>query len=537
MQRCSRRRDHSTCKRWDRVAVSSIDNGLTYQSSILFDSLLAGTYYVIVNDQNNCLASAVVVIAQPDPLLIAATLSDETCSANNGNINLIAVGGTGPWVYSIDSGMVYSAQANHNAMNAGIYNLSVRDANGCKTYQQVALVDLASPQITNYLSANVNCYNGNDGSISLVTTGGSGTLLYSLNYDPPQTGMLFSNLTTGNYILSVADTNACIDTIHVVISQPPLLLASATSVNPLCFGSADGTASVVAAGGISGYSYMWSNGNTATAISGLGDGTYSKSNHQHACVTTDSVVLVQPNAIVITHTTTNAAACAGAANGTASVTVIGGTGPYAYAWSPVSSNTWYAANLGAGLYNVAVTDAHGCIENHQITITDPAPVTAQFIIADVNCFGGSDGGITVVASGGSGLYSYAWDQTLQTDSALFGLPVGNYAVVVTDNSGCIAQATAVVSSPPQISVLGIVSNTLCYGDSNGVITLSTAGGVSPYSYSWSNGSTMSTLASLPSGNYTVDITYAHGCLRQASYSVVDPPEILIAAEHLWIPFV
>ncbi|MCX6274000.1 MAG: gliding motility-associated C-terminal domain-containing protein [Bacteroidetes bacterium] len=507
----------------------SIDNGITYQSSILFDSLLAGTYYVIVNDQNNCLASAVVVIAQPDPLVIAATLADETCSANNGNINLVAVGGTGPWVYSIDSGLVYLAQASHNGMNAGIYNLSIRDANGCKAYQQVTLVDLASPQITNYVSANVNCNNGSDGNISLATTGGSGTLFYSLNNDPPQVGMSFSNLTAGNYILTVADTNSCIDTIHVVISQPPPLLASATSVNPLCFGSADGTASVVAAGGISGYSYMWSNGNTATAISGLGEGTYYVTvTDQHACVTIDSVVLVQPNAILITHTTTNAA-CAGAANGTASVIVTGGTGPYAYAWSPVSSNTWYAANLGAGLYNATVTDAHGCIENHQITITDPAPVTAQFIIADVNCFGGSDGGITVVASGGSGLYSYAWDHTMQTDSALSGLPVGNYVVVVSDNSGCATQATAVISSPPQISVLGIVSNTLCYGDSNGVITLSTAGGVSPYSYNWSNGSTMSMLASLPSGNYAVDITDAHGCLRQASYHVDDPPEILIAS--------
>lgn len=505
----------------------SIDNGITYQSSILFDSLLAGTYYVIVNDQNNCLASAVVIIAQPDPLVIAATPSDETCSANNGKINMIANGGTGPWVYSIDSGIVYYTQANFTGLNSGIYNLSIRDANGCKTYQQVALVDLASPQITNYLSANVNCYNGNDGSISLATTGGSGTLMFFINNNPPQNSLLFSNLTSGNYIITVTDTNSCTDTIHVSITQPPPLLATATSVDPLCFGSTDGTASVLATGGISGYSFLWSNGETTSSVSNMGAGTfYVTVIDQHACEVIDSVVLVHPNAIVITHTTTNAA-CAGAANGTASVSVMGGTGPYAYAWSPVSSNTWYASNLGAGSYNVAVTDAHGCIENHQITITDPAPVTAQFTIADVNCFGGSDGGVTVVASGGSGLYAYAWDYTLQTDSALSGLPVGNYAVVVTDNSGCATQATAVVSSPPQISVLGIVSNTLCYGDSNGVITLATSGGVSPYAYNWSNGSTLSAIASLPSGNYAVDITDAHGCLRQTNYNVEDPLEILI----------
>ncbi|MEO8085539.1 MAG: gliding motility-associated C-terminal domain-containing protein [Bacteroidota bacterium] len=510
----------------------SIDNGVTFQSSILFDSLPAGTYYVTVSDQNQCLASSVVQLTEPAPLVIASTTGDETCSMNNGSISLVANGGTGPWAYSIDSGLVYSGQQNHNGLNEGTYNIMIRDANGCKTFQQINLADLHSPQLTGLVSTNVNCNGGNDGSISLVTTGGSGSLVYSLNNNPPQAGALFSNLTQGNYIVTVTDTNSCIDTVHVLLVQPPALISATSHLNPACFGSSDGTISIVASGGTAGYSYQWSNGATTDAVTNIADGTYYVTiTDQHACVVNDSVVLFQPNALVITHTTTNAA-CAGSANGTASVNVTGGTGPYTYLWSPVSSNTYYAANLGAGLYNVAVTDAHGCLENHQINIADPAPVAAQMVVTDVNCYGGSDGSITVIASGGSGLYAYAWDYSLQTDSTATSLPAGNYIVVVTDNSGCFSQSIATVSSPTQVSVLGMVNNTLCEGDSNGVVTLVTSGGVPPYQYNWSNGSTQSTLTDLSAGSYAVNITDAHGCLRQATYLVEEPPAVLLSATPL-----
>lgn len=507
----------------------SIDNGVIFQSSNTFDSLSAGTYFIVVNDHNNCIASSVVQLIQPDSLVISSVLSNETCSNSNGSIFIASTGGTSPWLYSVDSGLVFTSQPNFFGMNEGSYNLAIKDSNGCKTFQQVALVDLTSPQITNYSSTNVNCNGGSDGSINIVTTGGSGALLFSINSGLPQTSTVFSNLIYGNYIMSVTDANSCVDTIHVSITQPTVLATSASHINVNCFGGTDGRATIIPSGGSPGYSFQWSNGETLNSDSSLTAGIYFVTiTDQHSCTITDSVVLTEPIAITITHTETNAA-CSGSANGTASVAVVGGTPPYSYTWSPVSSNTYYAANLSAGLYSVTVTDAHGCTGNDQITITNPTPVDAQLLITNVNCFGGSDGAVAVIASGGSGNYSYVWNNNYnETDSVLDSLAVGNYSVTITDNSGCIHEAPATITSPSQISVLGDVSNALCNGDSTGSILITPSGGVSPYTYIWSNGSTQSTATTISSGNYSVTILDAHSCVRAASFFVAEPAPVLLS---------
>ena len=506
----------------------SIDNGTTYQSSNIFTALSAGLYNIIVQDQNNCIANSPLQITEPDSLMLNASVLNETCSNQNGNISVNAIGGTLPYLFSIDSGLVFSTQANYASMNNGIYNIAVKDSNGCKTIHQASITDLAGPQISNYVSTDVNCYGGNDGSISITAAGGNGTLIYSLDTNQQQNN-LFINLSQGNYIVQVTDTNNCRDTIHITISQPAILSASSSQTNPNCFGSSDGVVNVVAAGGTPNYSIQWSNGVTNNfSLAGLIQGTYYFTiTDDHLCALSDSVSLTQPLDIVITHTSNNGS-CAGSANGSASVTVTGGTAAYSYSWLPLVSNSNFANNLAAGTYTVTVSDAHGCTKNHSIIITAPAPVVAQLQVNDVNCFGGNDGSIIVIPNGGNAPYSYSWSNGNINSNTANSLTAGNYAVMITDLNGCTLQKTATVTSPDEIIVNAIVSNVSCNGYSNGAVNLNASGGVSPYVFSWSNGSVQSSAINLSAGTYSVTVTDAHGCTKQISYSVTEPTPVVVS---------
>src|SRR6185436_16049528 len=444
-----------------------------------------------VQDQNNCIAAAVIQITEPDSLILNPSVLLETCSNHNGSISVSASGGITPYLFSSDSGIVFSAQANFFALNDGIYYVAVKDSNGCKTIHGATITDLTAPQISNFTSTNVNCYGENDGSITVITTGGNGTLLYSLDSNQQQNNV-FTNLLQGNYIAQVMDTNGCRDTVHVTISQPAALNALTSHTNPGCFGSSNGTASIITTGGTPNYSIQWSNGSTNNfSLTGLASGTYYYTiTDDHLCTISDSATLVQPDDIVIIHTAVNGS-CYGSANASASVTVTGGTPAYSYSWFPVSSNTNYVNNLTAGTYTVTVNDAHGCTKNHSVVITAPAPIVAQLQITDVNCYGVNDGSIIVNTNGGNPPYSYSCINADFNNNIADTLAAGMYAVVITDLNGCTILETATVSSPAQISVNGIISNASCNGFSNGSVNLITNGGISPYLFSWSSGSIQS----------------------------------------------
>ncbi|MEO5571776.1 MAG: PKD domain-containing protein [Bacteroidia bacterium] len=507
----------------------SIDNGTTFQPSNVFNQLNAGTYNVVVQDQNNCIASSLLQLSEPDSLILNATFLNEICSNHNGSISVNATGGSTPYLFSGDSGLVYSSQTNYTSLNEGVYNIVVKDSNTCKVIQQVVITDLSAPQILNYVSADVNCFNGNDGSAIISAAGGNGILLYALDTNQLQQSNVFTNLSQGNYLISVMDTNGCKDTVHVIISQPVNLSAAASHVNTNCFGSPDGTATVVAAGGSPNYSIYWSNGAINNfALTGLISGTYYFTvTDQHLCTVNDSIKITQPQELLIIHTAINGS-CAGSANASASVTVTGGTPGYSYAWAPVSSNTNYANNLTAGNYTVTVTDAHGCTKDHSIIITNPTPVVAQLQVTPVNCYGGNDGKIVVNTNGGNPPYSYSWNGMNLSSNTADSLAVGNYSVFITDMNGCTLEQTASVSSPSQINVSGSINNATCYGYANGSVNLAASGGVPPYLISWSNGTTQSAAGNLFAGNYSVTVSDVHNCTKQVSFLITEPTVVVVS---------
>ncbi|HEY1644760.1 MAG TPA: SprB repeat-containing protein, partial [Candidatus Saccharimonadales bacterium] len=198
--------------------------------------------------------------------------------------------------------------------------------------------------------------------------------------------------------------------------------------NIVCGGSNTGKASLLVNNlpGPSNLTYSWSpNVSTRDTATGLSAGTYVIT--VSGCGTASaSVTITQPASMVVNVATTGNVSCNGQANGSASSTVVGGTQPYIYSWTPSGGNAAIANGLTAGTYTLSVVDNHGCTGSGSVIITQPTALSVT-IGAPTNeaCFGQSVGAASAKASGGTLPYTYAWTNGSTTNSAT-GLSAGVY---------------------------------------------------------------------------------------------------------------
>lgn len=148
---------------------------------------------------------------------------------------------------------------------------------------------------------------------------------------------------------------------------------------------------------------------------------------------------------------------------------------------------------------------------------DPLVVTVASK-TDVSCFGGSDGTATLNVTGGQPPYTFLWSNNETTNPAV-NLSQGTNSVIVTDNSGTIANANVVINQPQQLSITETITNTNCPDSEDGSILIQVAGGTPPYTYSWSNGATTKDITGLSTGNYIFSVIDANDCGLSESFSV------------------
>ncbi len=183
-------------------------------------------------------------------------------------------------------------------------------------------------------------------------------------------------------------------------------------------------------------------------------------------------LLSDPSSMTIT-TATTGEVC-GAQNGTASVTVTGGTSGYQYFWSDLLGQTTASATgLSSNLYFAAVTDANGCSLVGSAFVSSAPQMSVQDAFNNPVCAGESSGSISITASGGVSLYNYQWS-TSETDASVTGLQAGIYSVTVTDNNACPYTASYTLTDPPPLSVTTAVTNLTCNGlcDGSGIAAAS-----------------------------------------------------------------
>lgn len=217
-------------------------------------------------------------------------------------------------------------------------------------------------------------------------------------------------------------------------------------------------------------------------------------------------------------------ACAGQADGSISLAVSGGNGPLSFAWAN-GNTTSSISNLTPGFYQVSVTDTTGCTQNKGYIVRDATPISGQYLVDNVPCYGDTMGGaIFATFLGGNGGFNINWSNGA-TGPSLGNLAPGLYTVNVTDARGCTFQDAVRVEEPAPIAAGETIDNITCFGFNNGRITLNPSGGTPGYFYSWNTGSSSAFVAGLQGGNYTVTITDSRNCSTTSSFTVIEPPQL------------
>lgn len=514
--------------------------------------LSAGFYTASITDVNGCQGTFEVEIEQPaNPLGGTVSVVNPTCSGDeDATATAFIAGGTPPYSYE------WSAQpgvdTDHiTGLATGNYQLTVTDANGC-TFSIPFNVNAPLPLGIDIVDEiHPGCHGAEDGFLSVEAHGGTGPYTYTWNTTPATDGPILSGLGAGSYTVTVEDANGCVESLTIDLIEPAELTLSVVNLTePDCHGDTDGSIEVEADGGTAPYTYSW-NTTPPTAgetLSGVGAGTYTVTVTDDAgCTAQLDVVVEEPEALEITVASIQHVLCAGESNGEVTLEIEGGIEPYDVTWDdPAAQTGLTATNLAAGTYIATVVDGSGCTAQLTVTITEPTdPLGGNIVsISHVGCFGDDSGSATVEGTGGSGSYSYSWDDpNNQQTSTATGLAPGIYNVTITDNNGCstpvvlqveIEGPTDALELTLTPSVFGGGHNVACATDSTATIDLEITGGTAPYDILWDlpglETSTDEDLSDLPPGVYSVTVTDANGCEATETIELTAPTPISITFE-------
>lgn len=352
------------------------DNGATTNT---VSNLAIGTYTVTIKDANLCTVSEIFTITQPNVLSATATQNDATYyGGNDGNATVTPMGGTAPYSYLWSNGATTGTASN---LIAGIYTVTVTDANGCTTSQSFTIIQPIPLMVQSVSQTNVSCHGGSDGTATINAMGGNAP--YSYLWSPSGgTNKTGTGLTAGIHSVIVTDSTGNTITENFTITEPDVLtVTTGTITNVSCFGLNTGALSLTITGGTAPFSYKWSNGSIAPTADNLFAGTYTvKITDAKGCTATQSFIVTEPAVLTANQTTLTHVSCNGSADGLATVNVTGGTAPYTYLWSNNQTGTTIS-NLAGGTYTVTITDAHNCNATLSFTVIEPAlvhpPVTGN----------------------------------------------------------------------------------------------------------------------------------------------------------------
>ena len=494
----------------------------------------AEIYSVLVTDNNGCTATNGVEITQPSsPLLLSSTQVNILCFGNNtGAIDLSVSGGTFPYTYSWSNAEVTQDVSN---LFAGSYITTVVDDNGCSTSATITLTQPAAPVTSNVSVTDVSCNGGNNGAVNLTVSGGTSPYTYSWinsTFNLSETSEDLNNFPAEEYTVTITDNNGCTEQNVATISEPSALSILLTPVDVLCYGDSTGSITSSVNGGVTPYSYVWSNGNITQNISNLPAGLYDVSvTDANNCLITQAATIHQPVSGLSSYYNSTEPTCYGYNDAEINFTVNGGTLPYAYLWS-TGDNVANIYNLTAGSYSCIVTDDNGCSLVELISITQPDAISITGVTTPADCFGYSNGTIDVTVSGGTPNYDFTWSNSTfvlaEINEDISGYPADDYIVSVTDSLGCSNSASFSITEPALLEGELTSDQIACYGGGDGAMAVMASGGNGSYTYSWSNGASTSAINNLSPGTYSVTITDAKGCALTLSDSIYQPEQLIAA---------
>ena len=348
------------------VSVSNSTGPLSYvwtpnvSTSFSATGLAAGSYDVTVTDSLGCSTTLNGIVPSSVAVAASASATASSCSVNNGTVNVTVSSGIAPFTYSWTPNVSTSSSA--TGLAAGNYAITVSDSAGCSA-NVTATVNGSSPIAASLNITPASCA-ANDGAIDVIVT--SGTAPYTYDWNPNvSTSSSATGLTVGMYSVTVSDNTGCSISLTGTVNSSGITASVSSSTNATCSNSEDGSATVVASGGLAPYSYLWMpNGDTTQTVNTLAVGSYSILVTDYlGCSTYAFVTIGSSNTAPTVDLGPDSNACIGS---TVTLDAGAGTG-LSYLWSDNSTGQTLTVST-AGTYSVLVSDGNGCQNFDAVTV-------------------------------------------------------------------------------------------------------------------------------------------------------------------------
>jgi len=415
------------------------------QTTSTINNLLAGTYAVVVTDNNGCSATKSITINQPlDSLSTKPTITNIDCNGNSSSVKLNTSGGTLPYSFLWSNG---STTENLNGIAAGTYQYTVTDSLQCKSTGSIEITQITNDLLLANQVTNVNCNGQNTGAINLTVTGG--TLPYTYTWSNGSTSEDITNLSAGSYSATVTDANGCSQQFATTITEPSNpISASAVTKDADCLTGIQGSISVDVEGGTTPYNFVWAHGGTTQNVSGLLPGNYTvQLIDVMGCELTKAFTIVdRAQAQLTIRSLGDVTVCMGTSVTLTTDTLPGVSFQWNFNGTPLlgaTSNTFITP--AGGIFSLTATSSCGVFNSNPIEVTFRALNSVTINNNVIICPGET---VQLMAGGG---VEYTWTPSTGLNLDNVSNPIASptktteYTVSVKDEYGCKATGSVTVA--------------------------------------------------------------------------------------------
>ncbi|MEE9437842.1 MAG: gliding motility-associated C-terminal domain-containing protein [Saprospiraceae bacterium] len=516
-------------------------------------SMGGGDYQVTVTDDNNCTQEIVFHFGNGGDIGLNAFVSQAiSCFGSSDGSVSANVSATEIFTFSWkdESGMSIGNGMTIDNLPTGYYYVTATDGE-CTDTDTVFVVDGQKPTIVTS-QTDPTCFDSNDGTLIVSPIDGTTPFMYEWTQPPSPTLLSTGAVLLGGagiYSLNIIDAQGCtIDTLLELLPPTNIIeLAISNIIGVPCFDQCSGQAQINASGGPAGtgnYTYFISNISTPISGNGLLNINQLCAGDQwiyaiDGICNSDTVFFNVPDAEEVIHTDQSIIqdpACFGGNDGMITLDLEGGnSSSYSILWINENIAGPTLTGLEAGTYIAQITDGNNCISRDTIILATETPLNLEvnlFATINLSCFSGSQGKISVVASGGNpGELTYNWTPSVSATNVADDLGPGIYDIMVTDSKGCTAETSyELISAPPIIATIPTPEETACFGGQSCLGISSVSGGVGNiYTFTINNGPlySLDTCINLFAGPYLITVFDSVGCSFDTTLTINQPTQITV----------